>query len=315
MRVVVGLDATPSSRVAEALVTSLTWPRGTGFILAAIYDGQHPWAKGLPGGARFDETTPATPPAALLELLDTAATPLRRAGHTVELRVEPGPVGQTLSAIAAEGAADLIVVGSRGLGTAASAWRGSVSADLVDHAPCPVLVARQGSVSRVLVATDGSRSAMAIPTILGRWRLLRGLPMTALSVAPHPPASTDFMVTAWTPTPDGPPGDEHEEFTRHHEFAEQMVECLAEEGWPATAEMRIGDAAREIVAGAQDLGCDLIVTGSRGLGDIRRLLVGSVAHKVLMHSHCSVLILRGHVPARAATREVVAEARGIAVPT
>jgi nucleotide-binding universal stress UspA family protein len=314
MRVVVGLDAAPSSRVAEAFVASLTWPRGTSFVLAAVHESLHEWAKGLPGGAWFDEATPIAPRHDLLDLLDMAAEPLRRAGHLVELRVEAGPVGRTLRDIATGGAADLIVVGSRGLGTAASAWRGSVSADLADHAPCPVLIARHPSVSRILVATDGSRSAMSIPTILGRWQLLRGLPVTALSVAPRPAASTEFMVTAWAPTPEGPPGEEHAEFIRHHEFVEQMVERLADGGWHATGEMRIGDASREIVAGAREFGCDLIVTGSRGLGDLRRLLVGSVAHKVLMHSHCSVLILRGHVPARAAPREAVVETRSVAVP-
>jgi nucleotide-binding universal stress UspA family protein len=76
-----------------------------------------------------------------------------------------------------------------------------------------------------------------------------------------------------------------------------MVERLEASGGTARPVVRIGDAADEIVAGAREMGCDLIVTGSRGLGDMRRLLSGSVAHDVLLHSHCSVLVMRGHAPA------------------
>ncbi len=37
---------------------------------------------------------------------------------------------------------------------------------------------------------------------------------------------------------------------------------------------------------------DLVVMGSRGLGTFSRLLLGSVARKVLLHTHASVLIVR-----------------------
>jgi nucleotide-binding universal stress UspA family protein len=37
---------------------------------------------------------------------------------------------------------------------------------------------------------------------------------------------------------------------------------------------------------------ELIVIGTRGLGDFRRLLLGSVSNGVVVHSQCSVLIVR-----------------------
>jgi nucleotide-binding universal stress UspA family protein len=233
------------------------------------------------------------------------AQPLRRLGHTVELRAVPGPVGQALRETAAREAADLIVVGSRGRGVAASALGGSVSADLADHAPCPVLITRRPSLSRVLVATDGSVSATAIPSILSRWQILRRLPVHVLSVARRPAASTDFLVTAWAPTPEIDHPELDEDVIRHHRYADALAEYLSEAGWDASSEVRIGDPARKIIEVADELGCDLVVTGSRGLGDMKRLLIGSVAHDVLLHSRCSVLILRGHVPARQTAREAV----------
>jgi nucleotide-binding universal stress UspA family protein len=48
----------------------------------------------------------------------------------------------------------------------------------------------------------------------------------------------------------------------------------------------------EIVALAEELGADLIVMGSRGLGGVRRALMGSVSDSVVRHAHCPVLVVR-----------------------
>ena len=307
MRVVVGLDASASSRVAHGFVTSVTWPRGSTFVLVTAYDDAGAWATKIPGGGWFNESKPPTPRPDLLDALDEFAEPLRRAGHAVELLADAGPVGPLLRDTASREAADLIVVGSRGRGVAASAIGGSTSADLTDHAPCPVLIARRPSMSRVLVATDGSPSAKSIPDILERWRFVRRLPIDVVSVAPRSTFATDFLVTAWAPTPEtGHDGPADEMVNRHQRYADELAERLRDTGWNATPTLRVGDAAHQIVQAADELASDLIITGSRGLGDLKRLLIGSVAHDVLLHSRCSVLVLRGHVPARLAHRAMVA---------
>lgn len=43
---------------------------------------------------------------------------------------------------------------------------------------------------------------------------------------------------------------------------------------------------------ARDEGCDLIVMGSRGLGDWEGIMLGSVTHRVLAHSNLPVLVVR-----------------------
>lgn len=74
--------------------------------------------------------------------------------------------------------------------------------------------------------------------------------------------------------------------------ADEMTGRLADAGIPTTPHVRSGDPAAEILDDAQDRRADLIVTGSRGLGGLESLLLGSVARNVLIHAHCSVLIVR-----------------------
>ncbi len=82
----------------------------------------------------------------LQQSLRAAAVPLNAPGRLVETRVVRGRPASALLAEANAMQPDLIVVGSRGHGPLATVLLGSVSAEVVDHAPCPVLVARRSSV-------------------------------------------------------------------------------------------------------------------------------------------------------------------------
>jgi nucleotide-binding universal stress UspA family protein len=53
-----------------------------------------------------------------------------------------------------------------------------------------------------------------------------------------------------------------------------------------------GDPATQIVQHARDSGIDLIVMGTHGRTGTERLLVGSVAEKVMRESRCSVLVVK-----------------------
>lgn len=56
--------------------------------------------------------------------------------------------------------------------------------------------------------------------------------------------------------------------------------------------VEIGDPGHRIAECAQRLGADLIVTPSHGRRGISRLLIGSVAERVVRLAHCPVLVLR-----------------------
>ena len=88
--------------------------------------------------------------------------------------------------------------------------------------------------------------------------------------------------------------DESEELTRRGQgrLDEQVRKIKAAGGNVAQAHFRIGRTDAEITALAEEIGAGLIVIGSRGLGGLRRALLGSVSDAVVRHAHCPVLVVR-----------------------
>jgi nucleotide-binding universal stress UspA family protein len=61
---------------------------------------------------------------------------------------------------------------------------------------------------------------------------------------------------------------------------------------PVTHVLLQGDPASEIVRYGRDAGIDLIVMGTHGRTGVERLLLGSVAERVLRDASCSVLVVK-----------------------
>lgn len=62
---------------------------------------------------------------------------------------------------------------------------------------------------------------------------------------------------------------------------------------PVKKRTELGHAASVICQVAKNEGCDLIVMGTRGLSDLKGLLLGSVSHRVLQRSEVPVLLVKG----------------------
>jgi len=60
-----------------------------------------------------------------------------------------------------------------------------------------------------------------------------------------------------------------------------IMQILDDAGVPYRTEWRTGDVAPTIAAYADETGCEAIVMGTRGLGPVGNLVMGSVANKVV----------------------------------
>jgi nucleotide-binding universal stress UspA family protein len=78
----------------------------------------------------------------------------------------------------------------------------------------------------------------------------------------------------------------------HASQLHEAVAWLGERGLKPMTHEPTGDAGPMIVRTAEDLGYDTIVVGSRGLGPVRRAILGSVSQYVATHAAANVIIAR-----------------------
>ena len=297
MKVVLALDGSPPSLVARDLVVGLPWPAGATVHLLAAYQVLADWTGGI--GSTVDWVADAEEAMRdqLQDELQTLSEPLIEHGLKVERHVVQGRAATAINDLATEIGADLVVTGSRGRGQLHSMLLGSVAAEVASDAPCPVLVARGSSVSRLLVATDGSGNANAIPDRLEAFEIFRGSRADAVAVSIPDGPAFELMVGLYTLGDERLASKRRELREQYQADADAMAQRLTAIGIPTTPHLRAGNPAREILAAAEEHGTDLIVTGSRGLSGLERMVLGSVARNVLIHARCSVLIMRTGVAA------------------
>jgi len=140
---------------------------------------------------------------------------------------------------------------------------------------------------RLLVAFDGSGHAKrALTDAIALAQESRGR-LTVLAVAPEP--------SVWAFSGYGVPVDV-DRLSGQIERAYSAMLDGAVAGVPAdlpvTKILRRGAPAPMIVDEANAGGHDLVVMGSRGRGELRSLLLGSVSHHVLQGSRLPVLVVR-----------------------
>lgn len=77
------------------------------------------------------------------------------------------------------------------------------------------------------------------------------------------------------------------------EMLDNQVRKIEEGGGTVQeAYSRKGRVDQEIADLGEEIGAGLIVMGSRGLGGLRRALIGSVSDSVVRHAHCPVMVVR-----------------------
>lgn len=79
------------------------------------------------------------------------------------------------------------------------------------------------------------------------------------------------------------------------ELVDQVVARFRDRGVDTSGEIRrvsAGDTPQQIVDAAEAAEADLIILGSRGMSELKSMLLGGVANKVVQHATCPVLLVR-----------------------
>jgi nucleotide-binding universal stress UspA family protein len=199
---------------------------------------------------------------------------------------------QDIVAEAVKSKSTMIVMGRRGRTGLKRLMMGSVTARVIGHAPCNVLVvpkAAQLEFKNIVVATDGSKySAAAVSEALGLAKWNRST-LTVISVVPSElmtPTDIDFTMTQRELIVEK---DMHEA----EKNAKAVKEAAQKEGVTVKAFVLSGRPADAIIETAQEKNADLIVLGSHGRTGVERLLMGSVAERVIVLASCPVLVVKG----------------------
>ena len=173
---------------------------------------------------------------------------------------------------AAKNNAEMIIMGRRGRTGITRILMGSVTARVIGDAPCKVLVVPRSariSFEKILISTDGSifsefatREAISIAKNIGS-------SLIALSVY------------------------KRDENSQVAEASVGMVKDVAErEGIKVEALTLKGEPYEVIVNTAEEKDAGFIVVGSHGRTGIERLLMGSVAERVIGYAGCPILVVR-----------------------
>ncbi|KAA5838070.1 universal stress protein [Saccharopolyspora hirsuta] len=182
-------------------------------------------------------------------------------------------------------AADLLVVGARGLGGFTRALLGGVSLGVASRASCPVVVVRRGAptdAGPVVVGVDGSPCARSALEFAFSAAAQLGADLVVLQ-AWH---EENLLYTPLSPNFRDEVDDtvrrilSRETADLRQAHPDVVVHEVAQRGHPVAA---LTDAARD---------ARLLVVGHRGGGGFDGLFLGSVAAGVLNHAQCPVAVIR-----------------------
>lgn len=219
--------------------------------------------------------------------LATAATTAREVAPGIEVE-EQLVIGFPIPVLRSESRrADLLVLGSRGLGGLSGLLVGSVAAALTGRALCPVVVVRgetfPGDTRPVVLGVDGSPLSEAAVAFAFEAAATRGVRLVAVHTW------TDRL-TDPTPAPmvdwDALAAEESEVLAERlagwsAKYPDVVVERVVRRERPARALLEHAEVAQ------------LVVVGSRGRGELTGLVLGSVSHALVQRAPCPVAVVRG----------------------
>ena len=234
-------------------------------------------------------------------VLKPALATLKRAELKASARYVVGTVAHELAAIVAADAADLIVMGSHGDTGLKKLLLGSVAGTVMASCTTPMLVMRGKSASKkdsltLAIALDGSQYGVAAVRFFVKNRDFFGAAPT-LTLVHVVPDLSNLVVPGFFGRVTVP-GLKSEQVVAMQgaafENAMAPARKLLERAGLAATEVRLvgNNPGDQIAAYATKNTLDLIALGSHGHGNLRNLVMGSIATKVLASCKVPVLLVR-----------------------
>ena len=225
------------------------------------------------------------------ELLEAGVKGVEGAGGVVAgAHLVEGRAADEILELAEQIGADLVVIGSRGLGPVGRVALGSVSEAVIHHSRCPVLVLRGGEDAwppeRVIFGDDGSEAARAAGDLGASLCGRHGARAQVLHVYPRLP-EVDAEGRGYDPR------IVDDELRRAEKaLLERSRELESRLSSRPKASLVVGDAAASLLDAAEENAPErtLVVVGSRALGAIGRMRLGSVSTKVVHAAKGPVLV-------------------------
>lgn len=280
-KIVVGFKDDAQGGEALALARALVLPGSTEVVVASVVEsGRHAW----------DPSTAEADVSAEVEHNLARSVGDWPEGVRASVRaIASGSAAGTLGELAEDEAADLLVLGSTHRGPVGRVLVGTTADELLRSAPCAVAVAPHGytgstgGLGTIGVAFDGSPESRVALAWAGDAARTLGLKVRAIMVVPPPPPHAADVAL-----PSASPADVLEAI---RDGVRGPVDDALDElaaGVPHESEVLVGEPAHELRAAAHE-GIDAIVVGSRGIGPLKRVLVGSVSGALVRS--CSVPVV------------------------
>lgn len=193
---------------------------------------------------------------------------------------------------AVEHDANLVVLGTHGRRGVRRLVLGSVAEEVVRRAPCPVVTVGRGAVEpasmadgHMLVPVDFSEFQSRLLTHAREIALAYGMDVTLLHVVEVTGMPEPYGVEASLPDP-GELAD------RTREALSEEVNSLRERGVEVSLEVRGGHAAEQTLEVAEEIDAAFITIATHGRTGMERVLMGSVAEKVIRQATCPVCTVK-----------------------
>ncbi len=197
---------------------------------------------------------------------------------------EEGEAHERIVDLADAESCDIIIMGRRGLRPVEPLLVGRVTARVIGHSQRDVLVVPRGTTvgwKTILLATDGSKySAVAAERAI-TFAQSYGGELKVLSVVDVP---TEFYAEA--------PQAVDDLIGKAKSYVADVKRLAEAAGVKAETFVGEAEAHQAVTKLAQEQKADMIVIGSHGRTGLRRLLMGSVAEKVIGYAECPVLVVK-----------------------